>query len=60
MKLSEQKRVHILDAAEQLFFENGVANTSMDEVAKTAAVSKRTVYNHFETKDALFTPLLNA
>lgn len=54
MKLSEQKRIHILDAAEQLFFENGVANTSMDEVAKTAAVSKRTVYNHFETKDALF------
>lgn len=54
MKLSEQKRIHILDAAEQLFFDKGVANSSMDEVAKTAGVSKRTVYNHFETKDVLF------
>lgn len=54
MKLSEQKRIHILDAAEQLFFVKGVVNSSMDEVAKTAGVSKRTVYNHFETKDVLF------
>lgn len=54
MKLSEKKRLHILDAAEQLFFEKGVEHTSMDQIAVQASVSKRTVYNHFETKEALF------
>ncbi|MDP2561375.1 TetR/AcrR family transcriptional regulator [Psychrobium sp. 1_MG-2023] len=54
MKLTDKKKIHILDAAEQLFYEQGVMHTSMDEIAKTAAVSKRTVYNHFATKDALF------
>lgn len=58
MKLSEQKRLHILDAAEQLFYDKGVTHTSMDEVAKTAGVSKRTVYNHFDTKDALFSAII--
>ena len=43
MKLTEQKRTHILDAAKQLFYEKGVANTSMDEVAKKAGASKCTV-----------------
>lgn len=54
MKLSEQKRLDILDAAEQLFYTHGVEHTSMDNVAKAASVSKRTVYNHFETKELLF------
>ena len=30
MKLSDKKRVNILDAAEQLFFENGVEHTTME------------------------------
>lgn len=54
MKLTEQKRLHILDAAEHLFYEQGVEHTSMDQIAVQAKVSKRTVYNHFDTKDALF------
>ena len=54
MKLSEQKRLHILDAAETLFYEQGVEHTSMDQIALKAQVSKRTVYNHFDTKEALF------
>ena len=58
MKLSDRKRLHILSAAEQLFYENGVEHTSMDEVAKQANVSKRTVYNHFATKEALFHAIL--
>ena len=54
MKLSEQKRLHILDAAETLFYEQGVEHTSMDQIALKAQVSKRTVYNHFDTKEMLF------
>ncbi|MBU3023880.1 TetR/AcrR family transcriptional regulator [Aestuariibacter sp. A3R04] len=58
MKLSEQKKLSILQAAENLFFEQGMENTSMDLVAQEAKVSKRTLYNHFETKDALFHAIL--
>ncbi|KZN44958.1 TetR/AcrR family transcriptional regulator [Pseudoalteromonas luteoviolacea] len=53
MKLSEKKRLQIIQAAEQLFSENGAQQTSMDLVAQTAEVSKRTVYNHFDSKEAL-------
>ena len=51
---SEQKRSQILDAAIALFCQQGFPNTSMDEVAKTANVSKQTVYAHFGSKDDLF------
>lgn len=51
---SEQKRAAILEAAISLFCGQGFPNTSMDEVAKKAGVSKQTVYSHFGNKDELF------
>ena len=54
MSRSEQKREQILLAAKELFCEQGFPNTSMDEVAKLAGVSKQTVYSHFGCKDDLF------
>ena len=51
---SEQKRIQILEAAIDLFCDQGFPNTSMDEVAKKAGVSKQTVYSHFGCKDDLF------
>ncbi|WP_444920113.1 TetR/AcrR family transcriptional regulator [Microbulbifer sp. CnH-101-G] len=50
---SELKRQAIIDAAKQAFQELGVQGTSMDELAARAQVSKRTVYNHFASKEAL-------
>lgn len=50
---SELKRKAILDAAKESFQENGVQGTSMDQLAARAQVSKRTVYNHFASKEAL-------
>lgn len=41
-------------AAVAEFREKGFAGTSMDNVAQRAEVSKRTVYNHFASKDDLF------
>lgn len=58
MKLSQRKRLDILNAAETLFFQQGFEHTSMDQVASLAGVSKRTVYNHFENKDVLFQAIL--
>ena len=34
--------------------EFGFSNVSMDAIAERAEASKRTVYNHFENKEALF------
>lgn len=48
------KRESILDAATELFVRHGAAGTSMDAISERAGVSKRTVYNHFGSKDALF------
>lgn len=53
-RLTDRKRQAILDAALVEFDANGFAATSMDRIAATASVSKRTVYNHFESKEALF------
>ncbi|MCA9733789.1 MAG: TetR/AcrR family transcriptional regulator [Deferribacteres bacterium] len=50
----EQKRNDIVDAAERLFFSNGFANTTMDEVAKEAEFSKGTLYLYFKSKEDLY------
>ena len=52
--LTEQKREDILKAALNEFDARGFRETSMDRIAETAKVSKRTVYNHFASKDGLF------
>jgi len=53
-KLTELKREDIIEAATSEFKCNGFRATSMDRIAATAQVSKRTVYNHFESKEILF------
>ncbi|MFC0153462.1 TetR/AcrR family transcriptional regulator [Xanthomonas dyei] len=57
-RLTDRKRHAILEAAIAQFRQHGFDATSMDRVAATAGVSKRTVYNHFPSKDALFGEIL--
>jgi TetR/AcrR family transcriptional regulator of autoinduction and epiphytic fitness len=57
-RLTDRKRAAILDAAVAEFRQSGYAATSMDRVAASAGVSKRTVYNHFPSKEALFAQIL--
>ncbi|MBB4128249.1 TetR/AcrR family transcriptional regulator of autoinduction and epiphytic fitness [Xanthomonas translucens] len=57
-RLTERKRQAILEAAIAEFRSQGFDATSMDRVAASAGVSKRTVYNHFPSKDALFAEIL--
>ncbi|MGJ7097026.1 TetR/AcrR family transcriptional regulator C-terminal domain-containing protein [Vibrio hannami] len=56
---SELKREAIISAAKQAFTEYGVQGTSMDKLSEMAQVSKRTVYNHFETKEVLVMHILS-
>lgn len=53
-KQSSAKRDTILEAATAAFRDEGYETTSMDRIAELAAVSKRTVYNHFGSKETLF------
>jgi AcrR family transcriptional regulator len=50
----QQKRSHIIDAAERLFFKKGYTNTSMDEVAEEAEFSKGALYLYFKDKEDLY------
>lgn len=50
----DRKRAEIVAAAERLFLGEGYGATSMDRIAAEAGASKRTVYNHFGTKEELF------
>lgn len=56
--LSQKKRTSIVRAASELFLENGYGNVSMDAIAALAKVSKRTVYNHFPSKEMLFSEIV--
>ena len=57
-RLTDRKRAAILEAAVAEFRQSGYEATSMDRIAATAGVSKRTVYNHFPGKDVLFAEIL--
>ena len=57
-RLTDRKRDAIVQAAIGEFREHGFNGTSMDRVAAAADVSKRTVYNHFPSKEDLFEAIL--
>ncbi|MGH8054531.1 MAG: TetR/AcrR family transcriptional regulator [Stenotrophomonas sp.] len=54
------KRAAILNAAKEMFVEQGFNGVSMDGIAARAGVSKLTVYSHFGDKEALFTEAIQA
>src|ERR1700712_6048743 len=46
-------RERILSASHQLFRDQGINSTGMDQICAAAEVSKRTLYQHFAGKDEL-------
>jgi AcrR family transcriptional regulator len=49
----EEKRKRLIDIAIQLFINHGIISVTMDELAKTAGMSKKTVYQYFDNKEIL-------
>ena len=43
----------ILERSANMFFNYGIQNISMDDIAKKCGVSKKTIYKYFENKDDL-------
>jgi len=59
LRLTDRKREAIIQAAIGAFRADGFEVTSMDRIAAMAEVSKRTVYNHFASKEELFAEILH-
>ncbi|MCP4322548.1 MAG: TetR/AcrR family transcriptional regulator [Alteromonadales bacterium] len=47
------KKRHIIEVAFSLFYQKGIHAVGINEIIKTAAVAKKTLYNHFISKDEL-------
>lgn len=54
MTRTEQKRAAIIKAALEEFAASHYSHANMDSIAARAEVSKRTIYKHFPSKEALF------
>ena len=52
-------KTYIATSAASLFARNGIKRVSMDDVARKANVSKRTLYDFFKDKEALLIEVLN-
>ncbi len=51
-------RKKILEAAEEIFANKGLAGARVDEIAKMAGVNKRMIYAYFESKENLYVTVL--
>jgi AcrR family transcriptional regulator len=56
----DDKARQILDGARRVFLAQGFDGASMNDIARTAGVSKGTIYFHFDSKEALFEALIRA
>jgi AcrR family transcriptional regulator len=53
-----QREQQLLDVAERLFIEKGYAETSIEDVAQAAGVTRPVVYNHHGSKEGLYLALV--
>jgi AcrR family transcriptional regulator len=54
----ERTRQAVMEAAYQLFLEQGYAATSMRQIAERAGLALGGIYNHFAGKEAIFSELI--
>jgi AcrR family transcriptional regulator len=59
-QLPPEREQELLDAAQNLFFEKGVAATTTDEIAQKAGISKATLYRRYKDKNEIFTKIILA
>jgi TetR/AcrR family transcriptional regulator len=59
VRVGEQKRQRILDAALEIFSRNGLHGARLDQVAERADVSKTNLLYYYETKEVLYLAVLS-
>ena len=47
-------RQKLVDVARQLFAKNGIANTTMNDIAVSSGKGRRTLYTYFKSKDDIY------
>ncbi len=60
MKQDRPARERIIDAANRLFYAEGIRAVSVDAIAEKAGLTKKTLYYHFKSKDDLIEAYLDA
>src|SRR5205085_8027229 len=55
---AQETRSRILDAAEAVFHDKGVANASLEEIAAHAQLTRGAIYWHFKDKAELFDAMM--
>ena len=55
---AQPTRTRILNAAREIFSENGVHSASMKAICKSCAISPGTLYHHFISKEALIQAII--
>ena len=53
MSISKTRQI-LVDVARKLFAKNGVANTTMNDIAMTSGKGRRTLYTYFSSKEEVF------
>ena len=54
-----QKRKDIALSCKELFFQNGINDLTVSQVAKTAGVGKGTIYDYFKNKEEIVFEIVN-
>lgn len=58
-KKTQETRDRLLDAAERVFNEKGVSNTTLNDIAEAAGVTRGAIYWHFRNKVDLFNAMID-
>lgn len=59
MSISKTRQT-LVDVARQLFAKNGIANTTMNDIAKASGKGQRTLYTYFKSKDDVYYAVIEA
>lgn len=57
--IKESRLTHIIDSAENIFFEKGFSKTAISDICKVANCSRTTLYSHFESKENIYLAVVN-
>ena len=58
VKMADERRNEILDAAEKLFIQKGFDATSTNDILEEVGIARGTLYYHFESKEAILDALI--
>ena len=53
-------RQKLIDIARQLFAKNGVANTTMNDIAVASGKGRRTLYTYFNSKEEVYSAVIES